>query len=210
MLDVNVVGVLNTIQAFVPMLQASPEPSVVCSTASVAGLIRGPVALAGYAASKHVRQLRHHFWEHLSRISQRDAMPHSPWCALRCVHACCVHARPVLTGAYNPTVCPIRGFKAVVALTESLSFELAKHHSQIRVCVCCPCIVATGLFRTSITSTTAQPGAAIAPHQIDGDDQETIGVGLGGLYAFGMSPKSHGRQVGDAANCGGLSLKEAG
>lgn len=75
--EVNVLGVVNTLQAFVPLLQQqSPnEPSVVCTTASIAGLIRAPPGLVNYAASKH----------------------------------------------------------AVVALTEGLSFELAKPSPQIRV-----------------------------------------------------------------------------
>ena len=80
---VNVIGVVNTIKAFVPELQRSSEPTVLCTTASIGGMIRGIPTLADYLASKH----------------------------------------------------------AVVNLTEALSLELAKPSPQIRVCVCCPCIV---------------------------------------------------------------------
>ena len=97
MLDVNVLGVLHTLQAFAPLLQASPAPSIMCTTASIGGLVRGEASIPGYCATKH----------------------------------------------------------AVVAMTESLSFELARPHPQIRVHVCCPCIVSTGLFRTSQTNRTA-------------------------------------------------------
>ena len=36
--EVNVLGVVKTIQAFVPELQASPQPSLMCTTASVGGV----------------------------------------------------------------------------------------------------------------------------------------------------------------------------
>ena len=82
-MNVNVLGVINTIQAFVPTLREQPEPSVMCTTASIGGLVRGDGGGAAYQASKH----------------------------------------------------------AVVALTESLSFELAVRSPQVRVHVLCPCIV---------------------------------------------------------------------
>ncbi len=93
-LNVNVIGVVNRIQAFVPTLQAQSTPSVFCATASVGGLVRGDGGAAAYQASKH----------------------------------------------------------AVVALSESLSFELARRDPQLRVHVLCPCIVASGLGRTSVTN----------------------------------------------------------
>lgn len=52
-LNVNVIGVVNTIQAFVPALQAQTAESVFCTTASVGGLVRGDGGAASYQASKH-------------------------------------------------------------------------------------------------------------------------------------------------------------
>jgi NAD(P)-dependent dehydrogenase (short-subunit alcohol dehydrogenase family) len=51
-LRVNVVGVVNTIQAFVPVLQQQGTPSVMCSTASVGGISRGDGGGAAYQGSK--------------------------------------------------------------------------------------------------------------------------------------------------------------
>jgi len=92
--QVNVIGVVNTIQAFLPALQASSEPSILATTSSIAGLMIGDGATAAYGASKH----------------------------------------------------------AVVALTEALSFELARKHPQIRVHVLLPCQVRSSLYRTSASS----------------------------------------------------------
>ena len=47
-LRVNVIGVVNTIQAFVPLLQEQDTPSVMCSTASVGGISRGDGGGAAY------------------------------------------------------------------------------------------------------------------------------------------------------------------
>ena len=51
--DVNVFGVLNTIQAFVPMLQESKLPSVVCTTASI-----GSCAFDAHAVSRVCPRVR--------------------------------------------------------------------------------------------------------------------------------------------------------
>lgn len=51
-LRVNVIGVVNTIQAFVPVLQQQDTPSVMCSTASVGGISRGDGGGAAYQGSK--------------------------------------------------------------------------------------------------------------------------------------------------------------
>ena len=52
-LNVNVMGVVNTIKTFVPVLREQGIPSIVCSTASVGGLVRGDGGVASYQASKH-------------------------------------------------------------------------------------------------------------------------------------------------------------
>lgn len=52
-LDVNVMGVLHTIHAFVPLLQAQTSQSIFTTTASVGGLVRGDGGAASYQASKH-------------------------------------------------------------------------------------------------------------------------------------------------------------
>jgi NAD(P)-dependent dehydrogenase (short-subunit alcohol dehydrogenase family) len=131
---VNVIGVVNTIKEFVPAMQADPGrgAAVLCTTASIGGLIKGPPNLADYCASK----------------------------------------------------------SAVVALTEALSLELSASDPHIRVCVCCPCIVGTGLFLSSHTNKHAEPGAdveAALPGQ-------TL-TAMGPIEPFAMTPKNHGRQV---------------
>jgi len=53
-MNVNVIGVVNTIKAFVPLLQQQNSPSVMCPTASIGGLMRGGLySSASYQASKH-------------------------------------------------------------------------------------------------------------------------------------------------------------
>ncbi len=110
-LNVNVMGVINTIQAFVPLLEANAANAVFCATASIGGLVRGDGGGAAYQASKH----------------------------------------------------------AVVAICESLSFELARKSPQVRVHVLCPCIVASALGESSRTNATVRAGAiaeALAtPHE---------------------------------------------
>lgn len=52
-LNVNVIGVINTIKAFLPKMQLSKNDSIFCTTASVGGLVRGDGGTASYQASKH-------------------------------------------------------------------------------------------------------------------------------------------------------------
>ena len=129
-MNVNVLGVVNTIQAFVPTLRENEAPSVVCTTASIGGLVRGDGGGAAYQASKH----------------------------------------------------------AVVALTESLSFELAVRSPQVRVHVLCPCIVQSALGATSAVN------ARVARGDIDADQLEPQALGGSGLA---METERHAQQVFD-------------
>ena len=128
-LNVNVLGVVKTIKAFVPKLQAQTRQSIFCTTASVGGLVRGDGGAAAYQASKH----------------------------------------------------------AVVALTESLSFEIAKKSPQVHVHVLCPCIVSTSLMQSSEliklakNAPTETDFAPIKPNEI----------------ALGMTPERHAEQAFD-------------
>ena len=137
-LNVNVIGVVATAKAFVPVLQSQPGPSVFCSTASVGGLVRGDGGAAAYQASKH----------------------------------------------------------AVVALTESLSFEIAKKSPQIRVHVLCPCIVSSSLMASSQINKRAAKG------EIEGDLDSIEPTGLG----FAMTTENHARQVFDLIESGKFYL----
>ena len=130
-LNVNVLGVVNTLKTFVPVLQEQTEAAIVCPTASVGGLVRGDGGGSAYQASKH----------------------------------------------------------AVVALTESLSFELARRYPQIRVHVLCPCIVSTALL------TSSQTNAAVAAGDSSSDDVEQIRPRNHGDLA--MTPERHAEQVFD-------------
>ncbi|MEM7078736.1 MAG: SDR family oxidoreductase [Pseudomonadota bacterium] len=130
-LNVNILGVVNTLQAFTPQMQAHREASVICTTASVGGLVRGDGGGASYQASKH----------------------------------------------------------AVVALTESFSFELARRHPQIRVHVLCPCIVRSGLMVTSQTNAKAHSG--------DLDPEEINPFQPGEEMIYAMTPERHAQQVFD-------------
>lgn len=115
-LNVNVVGVVNTIQAFVPVLQSQGTPAIFSATASVGGLVRGDGGAASYQASKH----------------------------------------------------------AVVALMEALSFELAVKSPNIHMHVLCPCIVQSGLMRTSKLNQRVKAGevnqADVEPTQLSRND----------------------------------------
>lgn len=51
--DVNVIGVVNTIKAFVPILKALKQQSIFSITASIGGLNRSNPGLAAYVSSKH-------------------------------------------------------------------------------------------------------------------------------------------------------------
>lgn len=129
-LGVNVIGVVNTIQTFVPRLREQARQSVICNTASVGGLVRGDGGGAAYQASKH----------------------------------------------------------AVVALTESLSFELAARSPQVRVHVLCPCIVQTSLGATSRANRSVRDGTLRADELVAQD------LGPEGLA---MKPERHAEQVFD-------------
>ncbi len=128
-LNVNVLGVVKTIKAFVPKLQAQTQNSIFCTTASVGGLVRGDGGAAAYQASKH----------------------------------------------------------AVVALTESLSFEIAKKSPQVHVRVLCPCIVSTSLMQSSQLFKSAKDAPA-------GADFEPIKPNE---MVLGMTPERHAEQVFD-------------
>jgi NAD(P)-dependent dehydrogenase (short-subunit alcohol dehydrogenase family) len=128
--NVNVIGVVNTIQAFVPRLQKQGADAIFCTTASIGGLVRGDGGSGSYQASKH----------------------------------------------------------AVVSLTESLSFELARKSPHIRVHVMCPCIVESGLGTTSKTNQMAVSG------QMDSAEIEPVALGT---HALAMTSEDHARQVFD-------------
>ncbi|MEM7219415.1 MAG: SDR family NAD(P)-dependent oxidoreductase [Pseudomonadota bacterium] len=134
-LEVNVVGVVNTLQAFVPLLQGNSAPAIVCPTASVGGLVRGDGGGAAYQASKH----------------------------------------------------------AVVALTESLSFELARKSPQLHVHVLCPCIVASALGRSS------QINASVARGEIEPEEVTASAISD---MTYAMTPDNHARQVFDLIAAG--------
>lgn len=138
-LNVNVIGVVNTMQAFVPTLRAQQGESVFCSTASIGGLVRGDGGAASYQASKH----------------------------------------------------------AVVALTESLSFELATRSPQVRVHVLCPCIVESGLGHTSVTN------AKVAAGDVSAAAIEAAQPATNGLA---MSSERHAQQVFDQIAAGNFYM----
>lgn len=52
-LEVNVLGVVNGLRAFIPRLLQQSEPSAVINTASIGGLLGGSAFMAPYQASKH-------------------------------------------------------------------------------------------------------------------------------------------------------------
>ena len=134
-LNVNVLGVVNTLQTFVPVMTEQQGPSVVCTTASIGGLVRGDVGTASYQASKH----------------------------------------------------------AVVALTESLSFELAERHPHVRVHVLCPCIVESALATTSQTNARVAGGELAA---------EAVEAGTVGGIELAMTTEDHAQQVFDLISAG--------
>ncbi len=127
-LDVNVLGVVNAVQAFVPELQKTAAPTVFCATASVGGLIRGDGGGASYQASKH----------------------------------------------------------AVVALMESLSFELVRDAPGVHLHVLCPCIVQSGLGETSAVN------AAVVAGNVSDEDVIPFAAPDPG---FAMEPIRHAAQV---------------
>lgn len=138
-MNVNVIGVVNTIQAFVPVLQAQTGPSVFSATASIGGLVRGDGGSASYQASKH----------------------------------------------------------AVVAISETLSFELAKKSPQVRVHVLCPCIVASALGKSSVVNQRVQDG------ELDATDVEAV---VTREFAYAMTPERHAQQVFDHIGAGNFYM----
>ena len=137
-LNVNVLGVVKTIKAFVPRLQAQTQKSIFCTTASVGGLVRGDGGAASYQASKH----------------------------------------------------------AVVALTESLSFEIAKKSPHVHIRVLCPCIVSTALMQSSQLNKSVKNAPAstdVAPIK----PNEML---------MGMTPERHAQQVFDLIAAGKFYL----
>lgn len=138
--NVNVIGVVNTLKTFVPVLQKQAAPSVVVNTASIGGLVRGDGGGAAYQASKH----------------------------------------------------------AVVALSESLAFELAVKHPQIRVHVLCPCIVQSGLAETSKLNARVRAGE-LADSQVNALQPPGYGVRA-------MTPERHAQQVFDHIAAGNFYM----
>jgi NAD(P)-dependent dehydrogenase (short-subunit alcohol dehydrogenase family) len=135
-LNVNVLGVVNTIQAFVPLLQAQSSESIFVTTASVGGLVRGDGGAASYQASKH----------------------------------------------------------AVVALTESLSFEMARKSPQIRFHVLCPCIVGTALGASSRVNAQVASG--------DMSSADVVPSATGDMLGLAQTPQGHAQQVFDHVAAG--------
>ena len=76
---------------------------------------------------------------------------------------------------------------AVVALSESLSFEIAKKSPQIRVCVLCPCIVASSLMASSEVNKRSGKG------ELEVDPQQLQPMS----HQFSMTPENHAKQVFD-------------
>jgi len=139
-LEVNVMGVLHTMHAFVPLLQAQKSQSIFSATASVGGLVRGDGGAASYQASKH----------------------------------------------------------AVVAMTESLSFELATKSPQVRIHVLCPCIVGTALGETSRVNDLVKAGDMAADSVTAAD--------IGTLANLAQTPERHAAQVFDHIAAGNFYM----
>tara|TARA_A100001011_G_scaffold396474_1_gene494426 strand:- start:49 stop:1038 length:990 start_codon:yes stop_codon:yes gene_type:complete len=85
---------------------------------------------------------------------------------------------------------------AVVALSESLSFEIAKKSPQIRVCVLCPCIVASSLIASSLVNKNASQG----------DSDLEVKQLSPTSSAFAMTPENHAKQVFDLLKQGKFYL----
>ncbi len=85
---------------------------------------------------------------------------------------------------------------AVVALTESLSFEIAKKSPHVRICVLCPCIVSSSLALSSLLNKSVSKGEASDPlEQIRPASSE-----------FAMTPENHAKQVFDLIGKGKFYL----
>jgi NAD(P)-dependent dehydrogenase (short-subunit alcohol dehydrogenase family) len=138
-LNVNVLGVVNTLRHFAPRLREQGTECLVVNTASIGGLVRGDGGGGAYQASKH----------------------------------------------------------AVVALTESLSFELARNAPWIHVHVLCPCIVQSALGATSQVNVQVAAGARSA------DEVHAPDFGDNGLS---MTTERHAEQVFDLIAAGHFYL----
>jgi NAD(P)-dependent dehydrogenase (short-subunit alcohol dehydrogenase family) len=138
-LNVNVLGVVATLKAFVPVMQEQSTASIVVTTASIGGLVRGDGGAASYQASKH----------------------------------------------------------AVVALTEALSFELARKSPQIRVHVLCPCIVQSALGQTSQVNERVQSGD-MSPDEVMPSETASNG--------FAMTTENHAQQIFDHIAAGNFYM----
>ena len=76
---------------------------------------------------------------------------------------------------------------AVVALSESLSFEIAKKSPQIRVSVLCPCIVTSALMASSLVNKKASKGES----EVEVEQLRPASSTLA------MTPENHAKQVFD-------------
>ncbi|MFT5579303.1 MAG: NAD(P)-dependent dehydrogenase (short-subunit alcohol dehydrogenase family) [Paraglaciecola psychrophila] len=86
---------------------------------------------------------------------------------------------------------------ALVALTESLSFELARKSSQISVHVLCPCIVESGLAASSVLNARVNSGLS------DASEIEPVALSTSELA---MSCEQHAQQAFDQLAAGNFYL----
>lgn len=133
MLDIDVKGVVNGMNAFLPRMISSGEVGIMANTASIAGLMSFPY-VGCYGAAKH----------------------------------------------------------AVVALTESVHFELVAAGSQVRAALLCPGAVVTGIADSASTNALsvtsikdANPAASLFHDAFKG------------IIAQGMTPEAHAAFVFD-------------
>lgn len=133
MLDIDVKGVANGLNAFLPRMIAGGEQGIVANTASIAGLMSFPY-VGCYGAAKH----------------------------------------------------------AVVALTESVHYELVATDAKVRAALICPGAVATGI------ADSARTNALSVPSGIDDNaDASRFHDVFSEIVAEGMTPEAHARFVFD-------------
>ena len=95
---------------------------------------------------------------------------------------------------------------ALVAMTEALSFELARRYPQIRVSVCCPCIVATGLFSSSVANRAAAVSGDTVRAPVDlGKAPQADSISTF-VTEFAMTPIRHAEQTWDRIHAGEFYL----
>jgi len=118
-MNVNVIGVVNTIKAFVPLLQQQNSPSVMCPTASIGGLMRGGLySSASYQASKHAVVA-------ISEALSMELAKKYPQIRVHVVCPCVVGTALIGTSATNKAVADGEMDKAKVsAATVNLSQDL--------------------------------------------------------------------------------------